>query len=126
LAENPKAAITFFWMEMERQIRIEGSVKKTSRKESEDYFHSRPYQSKLSAIVSPQSKTVQGRRQLEEAKQKLREECSEQALQCPDNWGGFLLIPEYFEFWQGRESRLHDRITYKPTSTGWEIRRIAP
>ena len=113
-------------MEMERQIRIEGRVIKTSRGESEEYFHSRPYESKLSAIVSPQSKTVQSRSELETAKQKLREECLEKELKCPENWGGFVLLPEYFEFWQGRESRLHDRIIYQRTSTDWETRRIAP
>ncbi len=126
MAENPQAVISFFWMAVERQIRIEGRVEKVGRDESEEYFHSRPYESKLSAIVSPQSKTVQSRHQLETAKQKLKDEYADQELGCPENWGGFVLVPDYFEFWQGRESRLHDRITYTRTNTVWEIRRIAP
>jgi len=126
LAENPKAAITFFWMGMERQIRIEGKVGKTSKEISDDYFNSRPIESRLSAAISPQSEIVKNRQSLELAKQKLQDNFPEGDIPRPENWGGYILKPHYFEFWQGRESRLHDRIIFKKSQSAWEIHRLAP
>lgn len=126
LSQNPKAALTFFWMQLERQIRIEGTVEKVSHEISDQYFHSRPYESRLSAAVSPQSKIVNGRQELERAKDEYREKYPDQNMPRPDNWGGYLLKPNYFEFWQGRESRLHDRISYLLLNNGWRIQRLAP
>jgi pyridoxamine 5'-phosphate oxidase len=126
LQQNPKASLTFFWMPMERQIRIEGHVEKVSPEVSDKYFHSRPYESRLSAAISPQSKIVANRAELEKLKRELREKYPEQNLPRPENWGGYLLIPNYFEFWQGRESRLHDRIIYARKLNEWTIKRLAP
>jgi len=126
LTENPKAAITFFWMAMERQIRIEGEVEKTSKDISDDYFNSRPIESRLSAAISPQSGIVKNRQSLESAKQKLQKDFPEGDIPRPENWGGYILKPHYFEFWQGRESRLHDRIIFKKAESEWEIHRLAP
>ncbi len=126
MAENPKGAITFFWMGMERQIRIEGEVEKTSKEISDEYFNLRPIESRLSAVISPQSKIVKNRQLLETAKQKLQKEFPEGNIPRPENWGGYILKPHYFEFWQGRESRLHDRIIYKKTKSDWDIHRLAP
>jgi pyridoxamine 5'-phosphate oxidase len=126
LAENPKAGLTFFWMDVERQIRIEGITEKVSAVVSDQYFHSRPFESRLSAAVSPQSSVIENRGHLEKAKEELRQNHPDQEVPRPENWGGYLLKPHYFEFWQGRESRLHDRIIFRRNSDGWEIRRLAP
>ncbi len=126
LAQNPKAALTFFWMSLERQIRIEGDVEKVSPEMSDRYFHSRPYESRLSAAISSQSKIVANRTELEMLKNELREKHPDQNVPRPENWGGYVLIPNYFEFWQGRESRLHDRIIYTRKLNEWVIKRLAP
>ncbi|MCF8365086.1 MAG: pyridoxamine 5'-phosphate oxidase [Bacteroidales bacterium] len=126
LAENPKAALTFFWMEMERQIRIEGQVEKVDQNESDVYFNSRPLESRLSAAVSPQSRIVKNRQELEKAKNDLRQKHPEGNIPRPQNWGGFILKPHYFEFWQGRESRLHDRVIFSERGSGWIVQRLAP
>jgi len=126
LAENPKAGLTFFWMELERQVRIEGKVEKVSAAVSDEYFHSRPFESRLSAAVSPQSAVASNRRELESAKEKLRLQHPDEKVPRPENWGGYLLVPHHFEFWQGRESRLHDRIAFNKNGEKWEIRRLAP
>lgn len=126
LTENPNAGLTFFWMEMERQIRIEGRVEKVNADISDQYFHSRPFESRLSAAVSPQSNEVAHRNNLEEAKEKLRLQYPDQKVPRPDNWGGYVLLPHHFEFWQGRESRLHDRIVFNKNENTWDIRRLAP
>lgn len=126
LAENPKAAITFFWMELERQVRIEGIVSKVGPEVSDEYFRSRPWESRLSAAVSPQSSIINGRMELEKAKQRMREQYPEQNIPRPDEWGGYIVKPHFFEFWQGRESRLHDRIIYSNPDAGWIIQRLAP
>jgi len=126
LAENPKAGLTFFWMEMERQIRIEGEVAKVAVGISDRYFHSRPFESRLSAAASPQSMIVKTRQALESAKEKLRKKYPDEGVPRPKNWGGYILKPHYFEFWQGRESRLHDRMVYAKTTKSWEIKRLAP
>jgi len=126
LAENPQSAITFFWEELERQIRIEGLVEKVNAAESEVYFHSRPFVSRLSAAISPQSQVVKNRQQLELAQDALREKHPDEKVPYPQNWGGYILKPHYFEFWQGRENRLHDRIIYTRQDNDWKIQRLAP
>lgn len=126
LAENPKAAVTFFWMELERQVRIEGVVKKTNSVVSDEYFRSRPFESRLSAAVSPQSNLISDREHLEKAKEKMRLKYQDENVPRPGNWGGYIVEPHFFEFWQGRESRLHDRIIYSDPDVGWIIQRLAP
>jgi pyridoxamine 5'-phosphate oxidase len=125
LTDNPNAAMVFYWPTMERQVRIEGKVERLSRKESEAYFDSRPDGSKLSAIISPQSQPIASRSELEQLAETLLR--SGQALNMPDYWGGYRLIPESIEFWQGRPNRLHDRIHYSLVALGkWQRMRLAP
>lgn len=126
IAENPNAALVFFWQELERQVRIEGRVEKTSRKESDAYFKIRPEGSKISAAISPQSQRIPNREHLERLKQDYIHHYSNTTIERPENWGGYRLVPDLFEFWQGRENRLHDRIEYKWSNGGWEIYRLAP
>jgi pyridoxamine 5'-phosphate oxidase len=125
LISNPHAALLFFWPELERQIRVEGSVEKLSDQESDDYFHSRPLDSRIGAWASPQSQVISGRTQ-------LVKNAAEYALKFalnpprPPHWGGFRVKPEVLEFWQGRPSRLHDRIQYVLQNGQWKIQRLAP
>lgn len=123
---NPNACINFFWLELERQIRIEGQISKVSAEESDEYFNSRPYGSRLGAIASPQSKRITDRTVLESNLKEAQESFSEEKIKRPEFWGGFRLLPTYFEFWQGRPNRLHDRICYEKGEIGWKIFRIAP
>lgn len=125
LAENPKASLLFFWDKMERQIRIEGTISKTSKEQSENYFNSRPKESKLGAWASNQSQHTT-REELFDKYKSLVEEYRDKDVPYPEFWGGYSLVPSYFEFWQGRPSRLHDRITYTLSQNVWEIKRIAP
>lgn len=126
LAENPQAAIVFFWAELERQVRIEGTVVKVSEKESSAYFHSRPAGSQIGAMASPQSTVIPNREILEERVKELTAAYAEQEIPRPENWGGYLLKPDLIEFWQGRPSRLHDRITYTQVNGIWTTHRLAP
>ena len=127
LASNTKASLLFYWNLFDRQIRIEGDISKVSKEESENYFHSRPIESQISASVSPQSNEVPNRNFLEDAYQKASSELTlGENLELPENWGGFILKPNYFEFWQGRENRLHDRLCYRLENSGWSIFRVAP
>jgi pyridoxamine 5'-phosphate oxidase len=126
LAENPLASLTFFWAELERQVRIEGKVEKVSEEESTAYFHSRPHASQLGAWASPQSQTIESREVLENNFKELEEKYEEGKVPKPAHWGGFRLIPEQIEFWQGRPSRLHDRILYQKEGGDWMINRLAP
>ena len=125
LSLNPRASLLFFWRELGRQIRISGTVIKTSNEESENYFTSRPYESQISAWASKQSSIIPGRKFLEnkfkEAKSKFKEK-----VPLPSYWGGYKLLPERFEFWQGRENRLHDRIAYFKDKDEWKIVRLSP
>ena len=123
---NAQAALVFFWKELERQVRIEGTVEKTSREESRQYFESRPAGSRIGANVSPQSKKIAGRKELEERFEQLKTEYSDENIPLPENWGGYIIKPRLFEFWQGRPSRLHDRIQYTQTGDAWKIDRLAP
>ena len=125
LSTNPFAAITFFWKEMERQVRIEGKIEKISVNESDIYYNSRPLGSRIGAIASPQSQIISDRSLLEE-KVKALEKLPESEIKRPENWGGYILIPDYIEFWQGRASRLHDRLAFSLEDSTWKINRLAP
>lgn len=127
LAINPNAALLFFWKELERQIRIEGTVEKIDPADSDAYFHSRPAGSRIGAWVSPQSKVIPDRAFLENNYNQLIEKYpDENKVPRPPHWGGFIVKPESFEFWQGRSSRLHDRLKYTSTAEGWSRDRLAP
>ena len=126
LDQNPRAALLFFWAELERQVRINGAVSKVSRKESEAYFHSRPFESQVGALASPQSRVVDGRAPLDARLQQLVKEYEGREVPMPAYWGGYRVVPERVEFWQGRAGRLHDRLLYERTSSGWKRSRLAP
>lgn len=126
LEENPQAALTFWWKELERQVRFEGRVEKCSREISRAYFAKRPRASQIAATASRQSEPIASRALLEESCMLIREELGEREVPLPDNWGGFRLIPETVEFWQGREDRLHDRFLYSHSEQGWGFTRLAP
>jgi len=126
LAQNPYAALVFFWKELERQVRIEGTVEKLSEQDSEAYFKTRPAASKIGAWASPQSTPVAGRYIIEQNELKYRAQFGEENIPKPPHWGGYIVKPVKIEFWQGRRSRLHDRIQYTKQNTEWLIERIAP
>lgn len=125
LSLNPNAALLFYWMELERQVRIEGRVEKLSREESLEYFNSRPIESRYGALASNQSDIIPNREYLEKKFSELKEKYGDNPP-MPDNWGGYKLIPDIFEFWQGRPGRLHDRIVYQKSENGWKIFRLSP
>ncbi len=126
LAYNNNASLVFFWPELERQVRIEGSVRKASPEFSDEYFNKRPGESKIGAIISPQSQIIPNRDFLLEKKRKLEEEVAKNNLKRPNYWGGYILSPDLFEFWQGRPNRLNDRIQYNLEDNCWKIVRLAP
>lgn len=127
LSENPRACLVFFWKELERQVRITGIVARTSSAESDAYFKSRPIASQVGAIASPQSQVIESREWLDDRNKNLTKELSNETIQRPSHWGGFLLKPVIIEFWQGRPGRLHDRIQYSLSDDGgWKIERLAP
>ncbi len=127
LEENPKACLVFFWKELERQVRITGLSKKISEKDSDEYFLSRPTGSQVGAWASNQSQVIQSREWLENRYLQLTEEFKQKELKRPSHWGGYLVTPVIIEFWQGRPSRLHDRIQYSLEEDGsWKIERLSP
>lgn len=125
LNDNPFAAILFWWREFERQIRIEGKIEKISRKESEEYFNQRPLKSRYGTLASEQSEIIENREVLEKRFTDLEKQYGANPP-TPENWGGYKLIPAKFEFWQGRTSRLHDRICYHKENNNWKIFRLQP
>ncbi len=127
IESNPYAALIFFWADLERQIRIEGVVEKVSEEESNHYFLSRPKGSQLGALTSPQSQTISSREFLEERLAELEKEYEDKEVIKPEHWGGYRVIPNRIEFWQGRSSRLHDRIVYiQEKDQSWKFERLAP
>jgi pyridoxamine 5'-phosphate oxidase len=127
LAANPGASLMFHWEPLGRVVRIEGPVERTAREQSTAYAHSRPRGSQLSALASPQSLPIPGRDWLEQRVEELGERYGGNELPVSDSWGGYRVIPERFEFWQHRQSRLHDRLLYlQDAQTGWKVQRLAP
>jgi pyridoxamine 5'-phosphate oxidase len=127
LAENPRASLLFPWVALERQVTVEGTITKVSREESAAYFHSRPRASQLGAWVSQQSSVITGRAALDDAMKILEKKHAGAEVPMPASWGGYRLSPEIVEFWQGRRSRLHDRLRYRREASGdWTIERLAP
>lgn len=126
LAENPKASMIFFWRELQRQVRIYGSVEKIAAADNDEYFHSRPEGSRIGAWASPQSQVIADRTVLDKKIEAVKAEFEGKAIPRPEFWGGYIIKPETIEFWQGRSSRLHDRIKYSKENNAWKIERLAP
>jgi pyridoxamine 5'-phosphate oxidase len=127
LEANPRAALVFYWGELERQVRITGGVAITSREESEEYFRSRPLGSRLGAWASHQSRVIPGRTVLEQDLRDVEERFGDGEVPLPPHWGGYRLVPDVIEFWQGRASRLHDRIRYtREVGKRWRVERLSP
>ncbi len=126
MAANNKVALVFFWKELERQIRIEGTVEKTAEATSDEYFMSRPLESRIGAWSSPQSSVITSREILEDNVEANKKKFENEEVTRPPFWGGYIVTPTLFEFWQGRSSRLHDRIEYVEGDSGWVKRRLAP
>ena len=126
LDANPYAALVFYWSRLDRQVRVEGSVVRTSAQESRDYFRTRPRESQIGAWASAQSEVIPGREVLERRARELEEFYRDREIDCPEHWGGYRLKPERIEFWKSRIGRLHDRILYQLDADGWSITRLAP
>ena len=127
MADNPNVALNFYWGQLSRQVRVEGTVEKVSREKSAEYFQVRPRKSQIGAAVSSQSRGIDSRESLEKLFAEFESEHEGQDIPLPDNWGGYLVVPTYLEFWQGRRSRLHDRVIYQKDSDGvWLIKRLQP
>jgi pyridoxamine 5'-phosphate oxidase len=126
LRRNPKAELLFYWRGLERQVRIRGHVEPLDHTQSETYFHQRPRGSQLSALASQQSHPIDHRRALEQRVAELDQAFAGDDIPCPPTWGGYRLIPERYEFWQGRENRLHDRFCYRRNQNRWQIERLQP
>ena len=126
IAETKKGTLLFFWDILERQIRIEGKIKKISRQDSQKYFHTRPFESQIGAIASNQSYVLKSRDDLEKRYVDLLQKYKGQTVPMPKHWGGYILEPTKIEFWQGRASRLHDRILYTKKNKTWKIERLSP
>jgi pyridoxamine 5'-phosphate oxidase len=126
LDANPRAALCFHWQLLERQVRIEGTVEKVDRKMSEEYFHSRPREAQIGAWISRQSDVLPSRSELDRLGEELRKRFGDGPIPLPDFWGGYRVVPSRVEFWQGRLSRLHDRLQYVKAADRWQLRRLSP
>lgn len=127
IEENPRVSLVFFWKELERQVRIDGTIKKITAEDSDEYFYSRPVESRIGAWASPQSKVIASRKVIEENVVELEKSFAGKTIDRPPHWGGYIIKPAVIEFWQGRSSRLHDRLQYSLNEMGqWEIKRLAP
>lgn len=126
LDENPRAALVMYWVQLDHQVRVEGSVARVSAAESDEYFSTRPRESQIGALASPQSEVVESREVLEQSFRELDELYRDRPVTRPEHWGGYRLRPERIEFWQNRSGRLHDRILYERQAGAWTIRRLAP
>ncbi len=126
IAMDARVSMLFYWPEHSRQVRILGKAEKVDAKTSDEYFKQRPFESQVSAFISEQSEKVGSREELEEQYNKVCETHTNETLERPKNWGGYVIQPLQYEFWQGRENRLHDRISYKLKSNNWDITRLAP
>ena len=126
LDANPYAALVFYWAQLDRQVRVEGSVSKTSPEESREYFRTRPRESQIGAWASAQSEVVAGRDVLEQRARELETMYCDREIDCPEHWGGYRLKPDRIEFWKSRVGRLHDRLLYQRAADGWTITRLAP
>ena len=126
LEQNNKVALNFFWPTVERQVRVEGELHKLSEAESDAYFNSRPRESQIGAWVSPQSSIIESREILNERFREFTDKFEGHPVPRPAHWGGYIIRPNYYEFWQGRPNRLHDRLNYKLHDGAWKINRMAP
>ena len=126
LDANPYAALVFYWVQFDRQVRIEGRVTRTPAEESREYFKTRPRESQIGAWASAQSAAISGREELEQRARELEALYCDRDIDCPEHWGGYRLQAESIEFWKSRVGRLHDRILYQRTASGWTISRLAP
>lgn len=126
IADNPFASLVFFWKELERQVRVTGRIEKISAAESDAYFISRPVGSQIGAWASPQSQVIADREVIANKVDELEKRFTNQAIVRPEHWGGYVVKPDSVEFWQGRPSRLHDRIQYTLQGASWKIQRLAP
>ncbi len=126
IAQNHKVALNFLWLPMERQVCIKGIASKVSAKTSDEYFLSRPIDSQIGAWISPQSKKIENRKVIEKRQQIFKQKFATQPMYRPEHWGGYIVKPLKIEFWQGRKSRLHDRIVYEKSNENWKIYRVAP
>jgi pyridoxamine 5'-phosphate oxidase len=126
LDSNPQAALVFYWPQFERQVRVEGTIERTSAAESDAYFKTRPRESQIGALASPQSEVIASRKFLEQQAVEIEKRYEDREVDRPAHWGGYRLRPERIEFWKGRPSRLHDRILYERKGDTWSIKRLAP
>jgi len=126
LDANPYAALVFYWPQLDRQVRVEGSVVRTSAQESQEYFRTRPRESQIGAWASAQSEAISSREVLEQRAQEIESLYRDREVDCPEHWGGYRLLAERIEFWKSRVGRLHDRILYQRDAGGWTITRLAP